>query len=235
MSDLTDLGPVGSRHLLYLLGEDGPRVVPSQALCIAPVHHREPEVRVDPPGVVPDVLGVDGQAGGQGEAPCLGDLPEAVELRPGSFGVDMVGGYRRDATPVVDAGVQDRTEVVREVGWGLEVDLGREDQAGESYGLEVLVGRAGRCRVHRRARLGQEVLDYDLLDVSVAAMRYGYGLQGCDAVGTPLADPYEDSGGERDRQPTGGLEGLETPLRVLVWGPAVAVEVRTERLHHHPL
>jgi len=66
-------------------------------------------------------------------------------------------------------------------------------------------------------------------------MRYGYGLQGCDAVGTPLADPYEDSGGERDRQPTGRLEGLETPLRVLVWGTAVAVEVRTERLHHHPL
>ena len=78
MSDLTDLGPAGSRHLLYLLGEDGPRVVPPQALGVAPVHHVEAEVLVDPAIRVTDVFRVHGESWREGVAAPLGDLPEAI-------------------------------------------------------------------------------------------------------------------------------------------------------------
>ena len=117
------------------------------------------------------VLGIDREARGQHEAARLGDRPQTVERRPRALGVDVVGRDRRDAAPVVDAGVEQHAEVVGQVGRGLEVDVRGQDQAGQGDGLEVVVGRARRRPVHGRAGLGQEVLDDDLLDVAVASMR----------------------------------------------------------------
>ena len=50
-----------------------------------------------------------------------------------------------------------------------------------------------------------------------------------------LADADEDAGGEGDRQRSGGLQGGQPPLGVLVGSAPVAVEVGLERLDHHPL
>src|SRR5204863_4778324 len=50
-----------------------------------------------------------------------------------------------------------------------------------------------------------------------------------------FADADEDPGGERDRELTGGLERGETALRRLVRRTTVALEVRIQRLEHHPL
>jgi hypothetical protein len=62
------------------------------------------------------------------------------------------------------------------------VHLGREDDAGQRDGLEVLVGGAGRVAVHGRVGLRQEVLDDHLLHVTPAAVGGGDGLEGSDAV-----------------------------------------------------
>ena len=131
--------------------------------------------------------------GASAEALGLGDLAQAVEGRPRPLGVDVVGGDRGDAAPVVDAGVEQVAEVVGEVGRRLEVDLGREDQAGQRDGLEEVVGRARRCGVHRGAGLRQEVLDDHLLHVAVAGVRRGDRLQRVDAVGDGLADARRGS------------------------------------------
>ena len=60
-------------------------------------------------------------------------------------------------------------------------------------------GQAGAA-VHRRARLGQEVLDDHLLHVAVAGVAGGDGLERRQPVGPVLADADQDPGGERDRQ-----------------------------------
>ena len=113
----------------------------------------------------------------------FGHGAEPVDRRPGPFGIHVVGGHRRHATPVVDAGAEERTEVVGEVRWDLQVDVGGEDEPGQGDGVEVVVGRARAGCVHRGAGLGKEVLDDDLLHVAVAAMRLGDGLQRVDPVG----------------------------------------------------
>ena len=103
-------------------------------------------------------------------APGLGDGGQAFQVWPGPFGVDVVGGDRRDAAPVVDAGVEEDAEVVGQVGWGLEVDVWGEDDPGQGNGLAVGVVGAGGLGVHGRPRLGQEVLDDHLLDVAVTSV-----------------------------------------------------------------
>ena len=60
----------------------------------------------------------------------LGDLAQAVERRPRPLGVDVVGGDRRDAAPVVDAGVEQHAEVVGQVRRRLQVDVGAAGSAG---------------------------------------------------------------------------------------------------------
>ena len=111
----------------------------------------------------------------------------------------------------------------------------RQDQPGQGDGVEVVVGRAGPGPEHRRARLGQEVLDDDLLHVTPAAVRRGDGLERVDAVVPGLADADEDAGGERDGQLAGRLERGQAPLGHLVGRAAVGLEVGVERLEHHPL
>ena len=126
-------------------------------------------------------------------------------------------------------------EVVGEVGRGLEMDLGGEHQPGGGDGPEELVGRARRRPVHRGARLGQEVLDDHLLDVAVAPVAGGDGLEGVQPVGPGLADAHQEAGGEGDAGASGGLQGGQPAGRGLVGGRAVGGQIRVERLDHHPL
>ncbi len=167
----------------------------------------------------------------------LGDLAQPVERRPGPLGVDVVGGDRRDAAPVVDAGVEQHAEVVGQVGRRLEVDVRRQDQPGQrrwprgsSSG-----GHGGAC-VHGGARLGQEVLDDHLLHVAVARVRGGDRLQRREPVGAVLADADEDPGGERDRRARPAASSVASRRSgVLSGAPRWAARSASERLDHHPL
>ncbi len=113
--------------------------------------------------------------------------------------------------------------------------LGRQHEAGQGDGFEVVVERARLGPVHRRAGLGQEVLDDHLLHVAVAAVGIGDGLERGEPIGPVLADPDEDAGGERDAETAGGVEGGQATLGQLVGRPVVGGQVGPQRLDHHPL
>ena len=147
----------------------------------------------------------------------------------------MVGRYRRNPAPVVDAGVEENPEVVGEIGRGLNVDLGRQHRPSQSYRLEVIVERAGGGAVHRRARLREEVLDDHLLDVAVTFVAGGDRLEGGDPVRPVLADPDQDPGGERNRQVSCRLQGGQPAGRRFVRRTAVSRQVVPQRLDHHAL
>ena len=60
------------------------------------------DARVKPAVGVPDVLRVDGEAGGQSEAPLLGGRTEPIQVWSGARRIHVVGGDGRNAPPVVD-------------------------------------------------------------------------------------------------------------------------------------
>ena len=147
----------------------------------------------------------------------------------------MVGSHWRHPAPVIDPGGNQRSQLIREVGRCLQVDVGRQHQAGGGNGPQELVGRARGVLVHRGARFGQEVLDDHLLDVAVPGMAGGDGLQGVEAVLTGLADADEEAGGERDAEHASGIQCGEASGGDLVRSGTVGVEVAVGGLDHHPL
>ena len=225
-SDAGERSPDGGTEQLRRRGlaTRAPVALPGEALGVARLQDTGRHARIEPAVRLPGPSGVHGEAWRQGVPGRLGGAAQHVERRPGPLGVDVVGGDRRDATPVVDAGPQQRPQVVGQVGRGLDVDLGREEEPGDGDRPAQLVRGARRVGVHGRARLGQEVLDDHLLDVAVAAVRGGDGLQRVEPVLPALADADEDPGGERDGQASGRLQGGEPPRRRLVGGAAVGVE-----------
>ena len=217
------------------LAARGPRVVAAQPLGVGRVEHGEAQGRVEPGAGVEGEGGVEGQPGGQHVAGRLGGRPQDAEGRPGPFGVDVVGGHRGHAAPVVDAGADQRAQLVGEVGRRLQMDVVGQDEAGRGDGPEELVGGARRVAVHRGPGLGQEVLDDHLLDVAVTGVAGGDGLQGVEPVLAGLADAHQQPGGERHGQLARPLQGGEPPGRDLVGRRAVGGQVGVGRLDHHPL
>ena len=128
----------------------------------------------------------------------------------------MVRGDRRNAAPVVDARVEQATEVVAQVRRRLQVDVGRQDHARQCDRVEVLVLGTRRGAVHRGAPLGKEVLDDDLLHVSVPRVRSRDLVECRDAVMPVLADADEDARREGDAQLARGLERGQPARRRLV-------------------
>ncbi len=165
----------------------------------------------------------------------LGRLPQHRERRPGPLGVDVVGGDGGDAAPVVDAGMQQGCQVVGEVRRRLDVDLGRQHEPGRRDGPLQVLGRAGLGAGHRRPRLGQEVLDDDLLHVTVAGVRRGDGAQGGHLPRAVVADADQDPGGERDGELARRLQRGQPAGRLLVGCAAVRRQPLGQRLEHHPL
>jgi len=165
----------------------------------------------------------------------LGGAAQDIEGGPRPLGVHVVRGDRRHAAPIVDARRQQRSEVVGEVGRGLEVDGRVEEQPGGGDGPDEFLFGARGPGGHGRAELGQEVLDDDLLDVAVPAVRLGNGLEGTEAIRAVLPDADQDAGGEGDGELPGCLEGGEAAGGDLVGGPAVGREVLDEGLEHHAL
>ena len=151
----------------------------------------------------------------------------------------MVDGHRGDASPVVDARIEEAREVVEgEVRRRLHVPPGAEQDARDGDRPEVVV--EGRLLVfsHPRAGLRAEVLDDDLLEMPVLLAERLQGEEGVDPLLARLADPDEDPARERDRELAGETDRLETPRRELVLRGPVRTTLLSEplrsRLEHDP-
>ena len=208
---------------------------PAQALGVGRVEDREPHRLGQPPLGIGGELGVEGEAGGKREAGRLGGSPQDLQGRPGPLGIDVVGRHRRDTAPVVDPRVEQGAELVRQVRWGLEVDIVGQHQPGGGDGPQELVGGARGEGVHRGPRLGQEVLDDHLLHVPMAGVAGGDGGERRQPVGPALADPDQEAGGEGDGSHAGRFQGGQPALGRLVGRRPVGGQVRVEGLEHHPL
>ena len=200
---------------------------------------------VDPGFAGPDVLGVDGEALAQREALGLGAGGEVVDLGPGAFGVDVVGGERGDPAPVVDARADHQRVLVHaaalradEVGRRLDVRLGSHDQSGDGDGGGHLLALDVGPVHHRGVRLGAEVLHDDLLETAVAAGDPAHREDRVRPVGERLADAQQQAGGEGDAGTTGVLQGAQPDGRVLVGAAVVGLALLLEQtpgggLQHH--
>ena len=186
-----------------------------------------------------EVAGIDRQPRRELEAARAGGRREPVAVGPGRLGVDVVDRDRRDAAPVVDAGVeQARKVVVGEVRRRLHGDVGRQQQARRRDRPEVVVEARLRMRRHPRARLGAEVLHDHLLQVAVPLVQLAQGLERLDPLRPRLADPDQDPARERDPQLAGQVDRLEAAGGLLVRRGPVRAALRGEplgdRLEHDP-
>ena len=136
----------------------------------------------------------------------------------------MVGRDRRDAAEIVDARVDQLLGSSRsQVGGRLDAHGRAEDDPRHGDGPQMLLdGRLGRPR-HARARLGQEILDDDLLQVTVLGVGVPEGKERVEALRLRLADADQDAAGERDAQLSGGRDGLKADRGGLVGGAEVSL------------
>ena len=212
-----------------------PVMVTGQSLGIGSVEHGEAHGLIQPTLGIEGELGVDGEARGENRATQFGGVPQRVEGRPATLGVHVVGGDRRHPAPIVDSGVEQHGQVVREVGRCLHVDVRRQHQTGGGDGPGQLGRWARRCPMHGRSGLGQEVLDDHLLDVPVTTVAVGDGLEGDQPIVARLTDAHEQPGGEGDAECARRFERGESPGRGLVRRVAMSREGGVERLEHHSL
>ncbi len=232
----------GEAAVGFLPGEpDRPHVVSNEPVVVGQGSHVARDAWVDPGLAGQDVLRVGGQSCLQGEAGCGRDRAEPLQGGPGSFGVDVVGGQRRDPAPVVDACAEQGLALVEvdEVGRRLEAHLWAEHDPGDGERSDVLLEPEVVGVAHRGVGLGAEVLDDDFLDVAVLA---GDPAQLEDRLGPlseVLADADQQAGGEGDREPARVLEHPHPDCRVLVGRAVVGLTLLLEqaargRLEHHP-
>ncbi len=180
----------------------------------------------------PDVAWVGSQAFGQAQSRGLGDGAQYVQLRPGTFGVDVVGGQRADAAPVVDTRGEQPGEVagVAEIGRRLYRHRGPEQQPGHRDRRQVLLVAQVGLVAHRRVRLRAEVLHDDLLDAAVLPGDAPDRQQRVDPLGRGLPDAQQHTRGEWDPDPAGVLEHPQPNAGILVR----AAEVRPAGLRPQP-
>ena len=130
MADEHELGPVGDGvGRCGLLRPDLTWVVASEPLGVGTVHDREVQSRVEPALTITTNSGYTVRRGASTCPVRFGHLAQSVKVRPGTLRVDVVGGHRRNATPVVDTGIEKRAEVIGQVGRSLQVDVRWENEA----------------------------------------------------------------------------------------------------------
>ena len=196
--------------------------------------------RIEPGGRVAQVARVHGEPRQQRQAGGGGGGAEPVEVGPRRLGIDVVGRHRRDAAPVVDAGLeQPREAVVGQVRRRLQRHVGRQDQARDGDRPQVVVERRLRRGGHLRAGLGAEVLDDHLLQVPVPQVQVAQREQRLDALGAGLADADQDAARVRDPQAAGALQRVQPDVGSLVGRAevrhAALRQPRRGRLQHDPL
>ncbi len=147
--------------------------------------------RVDPGRAGLDVARLGGQSLNQVEPGLGGHRGELLERRPRPFGVDVVGGQRRDTAPVVDAGAEQsqafrsRDQVRRRLHPHPRAEHQPGDRDRREEVVEVGVGR----RRHRGVVLGAEVLHDHFLDVAELLVQAPDRVQRVRPLGQGLADP----------------------------------------------
>ncbi len=163
------------------------------------------------------VFRIDGEPGSELEAARARRLGESLDLGPRRLRVDVVDRDGRDAAPVVDACVEQAGEVVEgEVRRRLEMPARAEQDAGDRDRPQVVVERWLGIRRHPRSRLRPEVLDDDLLHVTVLLAERLQREERVDPLLAGLADTDEDPARERDRKLACEPDRLEAPRRKLV-------------------
>src|SRR5213592_3226766 len=146
-------------------------------------------------------LGIDREALAEDEAHALGGAAQLRDQRPRLLGVDVVGRERRDTAPVVEPrGEQARVDARREIRRCLNVHLGPEQEPCDGERTEQVRERRLRLISHRDARLRAEVLDDDLLDMTVPLVEVADRGEGVHPLALGLADADENARRERDRE-----------------------------------
>src|SRR5216117_99233 len=161
-------------------------------------------------------LGIDREALAEDEAHALGGAAQLRDQRPRLLGVDVVGRERRDAAPVVEPrGEQARVDARREIRRCLNVHLGPEQEPCDGERTEQVRERRLRLISHRDARLRAEVLDDDLLDMTVPLVEVADRGEGVHPLALGLADADENARRERDRELPRERDRSEAPRRYL--------------------
>ncbi len=225
------------RHGHRLTGR--PVVLAGEALSVGRPPDRWRHRRVGPALEIRDVLRVERQARRQLEAARATRRAQTLHRGPRRLGIDVVGGHRGDASPVVDARVEQQREVVvGEVRRRLHVDPRSQHDPGDGDRPEVLLERGVRVVGHARPGLRPEVLHDHLAEVAMPLRHRPEREQRVEPLRTRLADPDQDAARERDRELPGEPHGLEPPGRFLVRGgpvrAAAAGEPPRRRLEHDP-
>ncbi len=157
-----------------------------------------------------DMLGIERQPRCQLEPSTAAGFAQPLDVRPRGLRVDVVDRDRRDAAPVVDAGVEQAREVVvGEVRRRLHVPGRPEHDARRRHRPELVVDGGIRVAGHARSRLGAEVLHDHLTEVSVLVTQRLEGEQRVDPLLAGLADADQDAARERDRELTREPDRLE--------------------------
>ena len=213
-------------------------VRPRAQLCVGDPKRGREWCELKP--VVVDELGVDSQSGLQRVPGLGGGRLEQSELGPRSLGIDVVGRDRRDATPIVDARVEQSWEVsVGEVRRCLQRDAVGQNQPCNGERPEVIIERRLGGVDHFRIGLGAEVLDDHLLEVAVFGVQVAQSEQRLDALGPRLANANQDAARRRDLQSTHPGESVEADRRLLVGRAivrhALLAQACARSLEHDPL
>ena len=135
----------------------------------------------------------------------------------------MVRCNRRNAAPIVQSAFnQVRGTSGRQVGRCLDRHFRSENQPGNSdRPLKVREVRLRRSR-HFGARLGAEILDDNLLQMTVALVQVTQCEQAVDPFTARFADADQDAAGEWNLLPPGFVYRRQPHGRILVGGPVVA-------------
>ena len=155
----------------------------------------------------------------------------------------MINRHRRHAAPVVDAGVDQLSQITMaictQIRRRLDIHCGAEYLARGGYGPQQFFMRGMGHARHSCSGLGTKVLNDDFLYVAVPLMQITYRDQRIDALLPCLANADEDAGGERDAQLARQPQYFQTRRRMFIRRaevrPAFFAQTRRCALQHHAL
>src|SRR5438445_7082259 len=147
---------------------------------------------------IDDELGIYGESLAKLVPGALGRVLQTLELGPGGLGVDVIARERRDPAPVVESrGEEPRISCRREIGGRLQIRARTQENASHGERRLEIVESGIRSAAHPDRRLRAEILNDDLLDVTVAIVLLADRQERVDPFFERLADADEDAGGER--------------------------------------
>ena len=222
-------------------GDAGAPVLGSRVtLAVARRQHLRHERGVQPPGRFPNVGRIDREPLDRHEPGRARGRLERRDRRPGVLGIDVVVRDRRDAAPVVDAGVEQFGEArLAQVRRHLDAGFGAENHPRCGGGPQKVVEGCVLGAAHARVRLRPEVLHDDFLQMAVMLVGVLQRDERRDALEAGLADADQDPRSERHARAPSRIDRFEPHRRQLVGAAVVRAARRAEpigdRFQHHPL